>query len=299
VINNYIAVGVDGSSAARGALLWAVDECQIRQRMFVIVHAPDAKDAVLMSAGVSRLHSLDEVGEYLLRDAASAASARQPSVAVTSRLSHSAPAEALTELSEQADLAVVGSRGRGSSVVSSVVGSVSDRVAAHAHCPVVIVPGIGPHAGLARVVVGVAATRAGRLALDLAFEEAQLRGATLVAVLAMRDQQAEASPAESFGVRAASGGAVLLDELASAAAAYPDVIAEPLVSDSDPASALLDATPGADLVVVGCHSDDRWSTRLGPVPAAIAQRAPCPVVVVGHRRHASAAFADVLVTDFA
>jgi nucleotide-binding universal stress UspA family protein len=298
VITNYIAAGVDGSAAARAALLWAVDECRIRQQTLLIVHAPDLQDAALTSAAGSRRHSLDEVGEYVLRDHAAAASARQPSVAVTSRLSHSAPAEALTELSEQADLVVVGSRGRGSSVVSSVLGSVSDRVAAHAQCPVVIVPEAGRRAGLARVVVGVSSARAGRLALEFSFEEARLRGATLVAVLAMHDEHdAEPSAAEPPDVRALRG---LLDELEIVAATYPDVITEPVVSDSDPASALLDAATGADLVVVGCHhSDDRWSTRLGAVPAAIAHRAPCPVVVVGHRRRVSPAFADALVTDFA
>jgi nucleotide-binding universal stress UspA family protein len=297
VITSYIAVGVDGSPAARAALLWAVDECRIRRRMLVLVHAPDPQDPVLMSASGSRLRSLDEVGEYVLRDHAAAASARQPSVAVTSRLSHSAPAEALTQLSERADLVVVGSRGRGSSVVSSVLGSVSDRVAAHAHCPVVIVPEAGPRAGLARVVVGVSSARAGRLALEFAFEEARLRGATLVAVSAMRDQQAEPGHTESLDVRALRG---LLDELAGVAAAYPEVIAEPVLSDSDAASALLDAATDADIVVVGCHhSRDRWSTRLGPVPAAIAHQAPCPVVVIGHRRHAHAASSAVFVTDFA
>jgi nucleotide-binding universal stress UspA family protein len=295
VITNYIAVGVDGSAAARSALLWAADECRIRRRMLVIVHAPDPKDAVLMTG--AGLHTLDEVGEYLLRDHAAAASARQPSVAVTTRLSDLAAAEALIELSEQADLVVVGSRGHGGGVVASVLGSVSDRVAAHAQCPVVIVPEGVPRAGLARVVVGVSSTHAGRLALEFAFEEARLRGATLVAVSATSDPQAEPTLGESPGVRALRG---LLDELESVGATYPDVIAEPMLSDCDPGSALLDAAAGADLVVVGCHhSDDRWSTRLGPVPAAIAHRAPCPVGVVGRRRHTSAAFADALVTDFA
>ena len=297
MITNYIAVGVDGSAAARSALLWAVDECRIRQQMLLIVHAPDPQDAALMGTGEPRLNSVGEAGEYVLRDHAAAASARQPSVAVTSRLSHLAPAEALTELSEQADLVVVGSRGRGSSVVSSVLGSVSDRVAAHAHCPVVIVPEAGPRRGLARVVVGVSSARAGRFALEFGFEEAQLRGATLVAVSARGDQQAEPGPDESLEVRALHG---LLDELELVAAAYPEVITEPVLSDSDPASALLGAAKDADLVVVGCHhSRDRWSTRLGPVPAAIAHQAPCPVVVVGHRRHAHAASSDLFVTDFA
>jgi nucleotide-binding universal stress UspA family protein len=58
------------------------------------------------------------------------------------------------------------------------------------------------------------------------------------------------------------------------------------VVDADPSEALLIAARTAQLVVLGCHhSDDRWSTRLGPVAATVLHQSPCPVVVVGARRH--------------
>lgn len=300
MITNYIAAGVDGSPAARSALLWAVDECRIRRRTLVIVHAPDARDALLMTGRTgTRFRNLDDVGEQLLRDHAAAASARQPSVAVTTRLCRSAPADALIDLSEHAELLVVGSQGHGGSVTSSVLGSVSDRVAAHAQCPVAIVPSTRARVESARVVVGVAASCSGRLALEFALDEARLRGATLVAVSAMRDPQTAPDPTSVLDVRALQSGTVLLDELESVAAAYPDVIIEPTLADTDPATALLDAARDAQLVVVGCHhSDDRWSTRLGPVPSTIAHRAPCPVVVVGQRHRVPAASAAAFATDF-
>jgi nucleotide-binding universal stress UspA family protein len=54
------------------------------------------------------------------------------------------------------------------------------------------------------------------------------------------------------------------------------------VRATEPVEALLRAAQNAQLLVVGCrHSDDRWSTRLGPVPTSVLHRAPCPVIVVG------------------
>lgn len=303
MITNYIAVGVDGSVAARSALLWAADECRIRRRTLLIVHAPDANEVLMMAGHHSgpAFRSLDDVGEHVLRDHASAASARQPSVLVTTQLSRRPPGETLIGLSGDADLLVVGSSGHGGAAVANVLGSVSDRVAAHAHCPVTVVPVRRPgRTSPARVVVGVSPTVSGRLALEFALEEARLRGATLVALSALRDQHLGSGPGHIPDDRALRTGAVLFDELESVGAAYPDVTVEPTLADAEPASALLDAARDAQLVVVGCHhTDDRWSTRLGPVPSVIAHQCPCAVVVVGQRRHVPDATAALPATDFA
>lgn len=228
-----IIVGVDGSAGARTALEWAADECRLRACTLLVVHArephPDALGPVQPG--------YDAAAEHLLTQHAAAASARRPSVPVTTLLSGGAPADTLIGLSADAELVVVGTRGS-NGFTSTMLGSVSTRTAGHAHCPVAVVPQRVPqdsHDGERDVVVGVSDGRTGRLALEFARHEAHLRSARLQSVQA----------------------------------------------DTEPTELLLRAAQGAQLLVLGCHhSDDRWGSRLGPVPTSILHRSPCPVVAV-------------------
>lgn len=294
-VSSDIVVGVDGSAGARSALLWAADECRVRQCTLRIVHSPDA--ALIATAGEPARRALSELGERLLNEHASAASAREPGVPVTTMLGVGAAADVLIDASLDANLLVVGTRGRGGNLLS-ILGSVSYRVAAHAHCPVAIVPEQLPpdDAVSPRVIVGVSATTAGRLALDFALDEAQRRGGTLVAVRAWGEP--DTSLVRAIDVAAIDrwkqhAGQLLNGDLAPLLDRYPEVKIEPILVASEPAETLLHEADDAALVVVGCHhSDDRWSTRLGPVPSAILHRAPCPVVVVGQRHRERDAHVD-------
>jgi nucleotide-binding universal stress UspA family protein len=287
VTSNRIVVGVDGSPGARSALLWAADECRVRGQMLLVVHAPDLADTVAVNhGGEPAVRSLDEVGERMLSEHAAAASARQPSIVVTTRLGRIPAADALIGLSADSELIVVGTHGRGG-IISSILGSVSYRVAAHAHCPVAVVPERRmPRRDdrAPRVVVGISPTTSGRFALEFAFDEAQRRAATLVAV------QASGPPDSAERL-----------ELAATARRYRNVPLEPLLVDAEPSDALLRAAQDAQLMVIGCHhSEDRWSTRLGPVPSTVMHRSPCPVVVVGELHPSSSAeHRGVLAVDFA
>jgi nucleotide-binding universal stress UspA family protein len=279
VYRDRIVVGVDGSSGSRSALMWAVDECRLRGRTLLIVHAPDLADApFVLSAGEPAIRALDDAALRLLDAYSVAASARQPGVPVTSLLSHSGPADALVDLSLDADMLVVGNRGH-SGFTSTVLGSVSTRTAAHAHCPVVVVPQ-SPALRIAEsalaIVVGVSDTPAGRLAFEFALAEAQRRSSAVIALM---------SPAQDTD-RPTESGVALPTELQRIRELYPEVRLVTSLVDAEPAEALLVAARNAKLLVLGCHhSDDRWSTRLGPVAATVLHQSPCPVVVVGARRH--------------
>ena len=146
-----IVVGVDGSPGAAEALGWALAEAGLREARLHIVHAwmvplvmavPEPWVAGLTPPGPS----VEEVYERL-RDAAkdvldsSVRAARQkPGIDVQGELVEGRAAQELLEAARDADLLVVGTRGRGG-FAGLLLGSVSQQCAHHAPCPLVIVPG--------------------------------------------------------------------------------------------------------------------------------------------------------------
>ena len=126
-----IVVGVDGSDEARRALDWAVAEARLRGAALRVVHAyqsqPDA-------AGTERLR---READLIVQAAVTACETDGLDVDARA-VSGSAPS-ALLEASRGADLLVVGSRGR-HGFPGLLLGSVSQQLAHHARCPVVIVP---------------------------------------------------------------------------------------------------------------------------------------------------------------
>lgn len=143
-----IVVGVDGSEGSRRALRWALREA-----------AAWGGTVQATMAWKSLYDSLDDdtqlpPGEVAVAEAArtrlaeAIASVRDaaPGVPVEAVLVEGEPTETLCRRSREADLLVVGSRGR-RSLGRWVLGSVSTACAHHAHCPLVIVPEEGDATG--------------------------------------------------------------------------------------------------------------------------------------------------------
>ena len=143
-----IVVGVDASEAAQAALRFAAEEAKLRGAGLLAIHAwmyvpaPVAGDPGLMAMpegdvpGV--LEAERESAERVLEQALQEAFPDGPSVELESRLVEDDPTDALVAAAAQADLVVVGSRGRGD-IASALLGSVSSHVVQHAPCPVVVV----------------------------------------------------------------------------------------------------------------------------------------------------------------
>jgi nucleotide-binding universal stress UspA family protein len=162
-----IVVGVDDSAGARKALAWAVTEAKLRRAALRVVHVhkPEESTAPLYfpsqhalpaaatgSAGEPSAADLASVltARQVLREAAHAHAENlmdellgevevaevdvQPTV-----VQERHPADVLVELAADADLLVVGSRGRGG-FRGLVLGSVTHALVLHATCPVVVVP---------------------------------------------------------------------------------------------------------------------------------------------------------------
>lgn len=136
-----IVVGIDGSEASRRALNWALDEARRRRCAVDGVHAWQAPYVVGYPYAGSEHSTVtyeQAAKETLDRvvDGADASGLAAP-VSRILRLGH--PAEIIIDQAKGADLVVVGSRGLGG-FRGLLLGSVSQQVAHHAPCPVVIVP---------------------------------------------------------------------------------------------------------------------------------------------------------------
>lgn len=138
-----IIVGIDGSAAAAQALAWAVDEARLRSTPLKIVSAwetpyLDWGEAFPLPQEPER--EALEHARSIAEQAASQVAAQFSELDVSSEAVEGSPAGRLIELSESAELLVVGSRGRGG-FAGLILGSVSQQCVAHAHCPVVVVHG--------------------------------------------------------------------------------------------------------------------------------------------------------------
>jgi nucleotide-binding universal stress UspA family protein len=141
-----IVVGVDGSAHAAAALRWAADEAALRSATLEAVHAwsfvpvtTPADSGLVPMAWTDNVELLD-----ITRQAAEDAAATQvaevlgPGHSVTVTVVEGAPDEALLAAAQEADLLVVGNRGRGN-IAAALLGSTSAKVADSSPCPVVVV----------------------------------------------------------------------------------------------------------------------------------------------------------------
>ncbi len=138
-----IVVGIDGSQGARRALEWAVAEAKLRDAHLVVVHAWLEPAAVavgsVVTAGGVEPEIFEDAAERTVADVLDAIDTTGLPQGIESHVVSGAPARALLDMAEDADLVVVGSRGRGG-FTGLLLGSVSQQVAHHATCPVVIIP---------------------------------------------------------------------------------------------------------------------------------------------------------------
>jgi nucleotide-binding universal stress UspA family protein len=193
------------------------------------------------------------------------------------------PSQALLDVSRDAALIVVGSRGRGH-VLSVVLGSVSEEVAGRSACPVVVIRpqhGVEPRQG---VLVGTDGTRESVPVLRFAYHQAKLRHLPLTVMQSVWDVVAATTPAHVVPAEDADDvrfRLALADAVAGLAADYPDVNPTLIVGHGAPSECLLTLADSMDLVVVG-HHERGLLGRLthGSVAVGVLEHASVPVAVV-------------------
>ena len=124
-----IVVGIDGSVASQVAVAFAFEEAALREAALLAVCA--LADTAGGLGGARRMESDFE-------QAVARAQKEHLEVAVKALVAHGPPRAALLGAASQAQMLVVGSRGRGG-VRGMMLGSVSQAVLHHAPCPVGVV----------------------------------------------------------------------------------------------------------------------------------------------------------------
>jgi len=182
------------------------------------------------------------------------------------------------ELSEaaqrlNAQMIVLGTTRRGHAQ-AALLGTTAERVIQEAGCPVAVVPRDRrpPAEGISTIGVAFAPTPDGRFALDWAVKLASAGGVRLRVLHAM---DANAGPQLALEVDQQ------LRELAGDA--------EISLLYEDPAAGLLAEAEGLDLLVMGSRGrGSRRSLILGSVSRRVAERSPCPVVILPRGSDATA-----------
>jgi nucleotide-binding universal stress UspA family protein len=175
----HIVVGVDGSPAADRALSWAAAEAARHGAMLELVYVYVVHPYSGMFGEADRELAQGRLDAVVERNSGVLDAVKW---SATLRAASGAAAPALVEAVAEADLAVVGPRGRGG-FPRLALGSTTYRVAAHARVPVAVVPGPpSDDDGRRPVLVGIDEAPASRRALRWSVEESARRGTDLTAL---------------------------------------------------------------------------------------------------------------------
>jgi nucleotide-binding universal stress UspA family protein len=304
-----IVVGVDGSDHGQCALVWAAREAERRRRPLHIVTAysvpifaasgldggyATVDDSVIREGAEAILkHAVDKVAGY--------------NVDVSAAVENGDASGVLLELSETAELLVVGTRGRGG-FVGRLLGSVSSALPAHAKCATVTVPLIcsdrlgettqdkhirAEQAKAGRtpvenvVVVGVDGSEQARVAVLEAAAQAERLGAPLRVICAVPQYSGSLAWVPAPMDREALFADIQIQLKAGVAwlqSHFPRLAIETRLLDGSPVDVLVEASRHVELVVVGTRGRGGFTGMLlGSTSDGVLHHAKSPVMVVPDR----------------
>jgi nucleotide-binding universal stress UspA family protein len=281
-----IIVGVDGSEHAERALRWAVRQAGLEGRQLTLIHAAgvgDLRSVAWASGAAEALPDLLDTAQEVIGTAVALAESMHPDVDVVGVPMLGDPRQVLVDLSEDAHLVVVGSRGRGT-FSSMLLGSVSVSVARHSHCPVVVTRPGQDAVVEDGVLVGADGTAESVPVIEFAFRQASLRGVPLtvmhtsfdvtVALASIPDVSSSPDEADDFRL-------LLSESVAGLSEKFPDVSVSLELGSGLVDECLTRGSSCRDLVVVGRHRVDTIAKLLtGSISAAVLERCDSPVAVV-------------------
>ena len=281
-----IVVGVDGSPASKVAVYWAARDAAMRNVALTLVHVISATAATWLDAPMPAAFAQwqEDRGHAVLNDALKLVedNAEEHGPAqIDRKLFSSGAIPTLVKLSKEAEMIVVGCRGRGP-LQQRLLGSVSSELVQRAYCPVAVIHDedpLMPYPAQAPVLVGIDGSPTSELATAIAFDEASRRGVDLVAVHVFSDHtddfvEGYLDNLDEWGQEA------LAERLAGWTERYPDVTVHRVVEKERPARRLLEQSEKSQLLVVGSRGRSGFTgLLLGSVSSAVAHRARLPVIV--------------------
>ncbi|MDQ2723734.1 MAG: universal stress protein, partial [Actinomycetota bacterium] len=206
---------------------------------------------------------------------------------VSSELTVGPAIGALIDRSGDARMVVLGSRGLGE-VTGALLGSVTSALAHHAHSPVAVIgdwPRTTRPTAQDPVVVGVDGTVHSEPTIAMAFEEASLRGAALIALHAWSDVALSTLSPHNQGLPwnsiETAEQAMLAESLAGWREQYPDVAVRTRVVPDRLVHHLVAQANDAALLVVGSRGRGGFAGMLlGSTSTAVLHATECPLLIV-------------------
>ncbi len=283
-----IIVGVDGSADGDRALRWAAEEASRERRPLAVVTAAgiDQVGAVTWAGASSYVVPVADLFlqvQTVAEDAAASVHRLRPGLRVTAHAAHGDPREALVDLSHDAHLVVVGSRGRGA-VRSRLLGSVSTSVARHAHAPVVVCRPDSPGVVRKGVLVGVGGSAEEQPVLEFAFRHASMRGLPLTVLHSFHDVLAAVNGAHGVSTTddvLSEERLLLAESVAGYSEKYPEVPVDLQLARGLAHESLAADSESWNLIVVGRHPTNSVGRMLSAtVGTAVVEHARTTVAVV-------------------
>jgi nucleotide-binding universal stress UspA family protein len=276
-----VVVGIDGSGANNAALGWAADEAEslgVPLRLLHVVEGQLKRTRYLSDSAIDA-----EVESILKRS--KQAVAKHEEIQVVTEVEIGVPATELVKASRDAELLVLGRRGRGT-FARLLLGSVSTAAAARSMVPTVVVPEGWDRQAHADepIVVGVHDSTGSEAALKYAFETAHRSGATIHAVHVW-----DVASIYGWDTKGIIGDfrrwSLEASEIPAKATApwvhrFPDVPVSCLPHHGHVVAGLLEEAIEAQCIVVGGHRHRPVTgAMIGSSALGVLHHASCPVVV--------------------